>query len=56
MAIYEFECASCGKRFELRLPMSTHDKVTQTPPVCPTCGEAETRQVVSPFSCKTPAA
>jgi putative FmdB family regulatory protein len=54
MAIYEFDCRSCGKRFEVRMPMSTHEDLRQALPACPACGKAETRQVVSAFSCKTP--
>jgi putative FmdB family regulatory protein len=54
MAIYEFDCRSCGKRFEVRMPMSTHEDLRQALPACPACGKAETRQVVSTFSCKTP--
>ena len=55
MAIYEFECQTCGKQFEVRMPMSTHDKMKASPPTCPACGKAVTRQVVSEFACKTPA-
>jgi len=55
MAVYEFECQACGKRFEVRMLMSAHDKIKQSPPVCPKCGNSATRQVVSEFACKTPA-
>ncbi len=55
MAIYEFECDECGKRFELHMPMSEHDRTRQTPPVCPECGKNSTRQLVAEFACKTPA-
>ena len=54
MAIYEFECEACGKRFEMRILMSAHETVKQSPPVCPACGSNATRQVVSEFACKTP--
>jgi putative FmdB family regulatory protein len=54
MAIYEFECETCGKRFEMRILMSAHETVKQSPPVCPACGSSATRQVVSEFACKTP--
>jgi putative FmdB family regulatory protein len=37
MARYDYQCPSCGTRFEIEHPMSTHPKVT-----CPKCGrEAE---------------
>ncbi len=55
MAIYEFECRACGKRFEVSLPMSEHDRLHQQPPACPACGKAEARELVSLFGCKTPA-
>ena len=55
MAIYEFECQACGKHFEMRMPISEHDKIRQSPPTCPECGRSNTRQVVAEFACKTPA-
>ena len=55
MAIYEFECQACGKHFEVRMPISEHDKTRQSPPACPECGKSSTRQVVAEFACKTPA-
>jgi putative FmdB family regulatory protein len=54
MAVYEFECRDCGKRFELTMPMSEHDRVKSEPPGCPECGKRDTHQLVSLFSCKTP--
>jgi len=56
MAIYEFECQACGRRFEVRMPMSAHDNIKRSPPVCPVCGKEATRQIISEFACKTPAA
>ena len=56
MAIYEFECQACGKRFEVQIPISAHDKIKESPPVCPACGKSTTHQLVSEFACKTPAA
>jgi putative FmdB family regulatory protein len=56
MALYEFECKACGKRFELSVPMHDHDRLRDKPPACPQCGKTETHQTVSVFSCKTPAA
>jgi putative FmdB family regulatory protein len=55
MAIYEFECQTCGKRFEVRMLMSTHEQIKQSPPVCPACGKTTTHQVVSEFACNRPA-
>lgn len=54
MAVYEFECRDCAKRFELTMPMSEHDRLKSEPPACPECGKRDTRQLVSLFSCKTP--
>jgi putative FmdB family regulatory protein len=55
MAIYEFECQACGKYFEVRMPMSTHEKIKESPLACPACGKPVTRQIVSEFACKTSA-
>ena len=52
MAVYEYECQACGKRFEVTLPMSQYDRLKSDPPPCPACGKADTRQAVSLFSCK----
>jgi len=54
MAVYEYECAGCGNRFELSMSMKEHDDRRSEPPACPECGKTETRQLVSLFSCKTP--
>jgi putative FmdB family regulatory protein len=56
MAVYEFECAKCGERFEIQRAMSEHDRLKEQAPSCPRCGTTETRQLVSVFSCKTPSA
>ena len=53
MAVYEFECAACGERFEVQRPMSEHDRLKEQAPLCPKCGRTETRQLVSVFNCKT---
>jgi putative FmdB family regulatory protein len=53
MAVYEFECAKCGERFEVQLAMSEHDRLKEHAPTCPTCGTTDTHQLVSVFSCKT---
>jgi putative FmdB family regulatory protein len=52
MAVYEFQCQACGHRFEIKAPMSEHERLKQEPPACPGCGKRETRQAVSLFSCK----
>jgi putative FmdB family regulatory protein len=54
MAVYEFECSECGRRFELTMSMSDHERLKSEPPACPECGKRETHQLVSLFSCKTP--
>jgi putative FmdB family regulatory protein len=54
MAVYEFECANCGERFEVQCAMSEHDRLKVQAPSCPKCGTTDTRQLVSVFSCKTP--
>jgi putative FmdB family regulatory protein len=44
MPIYEFECGSCGRRFE---------ELTSSggaPPACPDCGSSQTRRLLSPVS------
>ena len=53
MAVYEFECAECGARFEVQLPMSEHDRLQEDATACARCGATDTRQLVSVFSCKT---
>jgi putative FmdB family regulatory protein len=53
MAVYEFECAACGERFEVQRPISEHDQLKEQAPTCPKCGKIDTRQLVSVFSCKT---
>jgi putative FmdB family regulatory protein len=54
MAVYEFECRSCGGRFELSMPISEHEHLKERPPTCPSCGKSEVQQLVSNFSCKAP--
>ena len=54
MAVYEFECQTCGARFQVTMPMHEHDQVKEQPPQCPQCGAQQTRQLVSHFECKTP--
>jgi len=54
MAVYEFECKSCGKQFEVTVPMREHDRLKEHPPACPECGKHRTRQLASNFSCRAP--
>ena len=54
MAVYEYECRDCGKRFELSMSMSAHDDLKSEPPACPECQTRNTHQLASLFSCKTP--
>ena len=54
MAIYEFECTGCGKRFEVNRPMHEHDQLLQHPPACPECGKAHSREVAPLIGYKTP--
>jgi putative FmdB family regulatory protein len=54
VAVYEFECKSCGKQFEVTVPIKEHDRLKEHPPTCPECGKHRTRQLASSFSCKAP--
>ena len=52
MAVYEYECQACQQRFEIQQPMHDYERLREDPPACPGCGQKQTRQVVSLFSCK----
>ncbi len=54
MAVYEFECQACGKRFEVTARITEHDHLKERPPACPKCGKRKSRQLVSLFNCKAP--
>jgi putative FmdB family regulatory protein len=54
MAIYEFECAACGERFEVSKAMSQHQELKQHAPPCPKCGETKTRELTPLVGYKTP--
>jgi putative FmdB family regulatory protein len=54
MAVYEFECQACHERFEVSAPMTAHDRLKEQPPACPKCGQRQSRQLTSLFSCKPP--
>ncbi len=43
MAMYEYECRACGKRFERKMTMAEHDQTKDRPVTCPACGKAEAR-------------
>ncbi|MDP2917521.1 MAG: zinc ribbon domain-containing protein [Dehalococcoidia bacterium] len=45
MPIYEYECAKCGERFELRRSLADKDSEIQ----CPGCGEKNPERVFSLF-------
>jgi len=44
--IYEYECPSCGEKFELRRGMNDDDSDVR----CPRCGVGESRRVFSTFA------
>jgi putative FmdB family regulatory protein len=54
MAIYQFECAACGERFDITKPMSQHEELKQHRPSCPKCGNAETRELAPLIGYKAP--
>jgi putative FmdB family regulatory protein len=45
MPIYEYECGSCGEKFELRRSMADNDSDVK----CPKCGVEKPRRVLSMF-------
>jgi len=46
MPIYEYECKSCGEKFELRRGMADTDAEIR----CPKCGAKHPRRVFSAFA------
>jgi len=46
MPIYEYECKSCGQRFELRRSIAASDSEIR----CPKCGVENPRRVFSVFA------
>jgi len=54
MAIYEFECAECGNRFEVTMPIHEHEEVRDHPPSCPECGTRATHERVPLVGYRTP--
>ncbi len=49
MPIYEYECMTCGKKFELRQSITDSDSEIK----CPACGTLNPRRVLSIFSTGT---
>lgn len=43
MPLYEYECSSCGQRFDKMIRFSEFD----VRPICPSCGSNETRRQIS---------
>ncbi|HEY49142.1 MAG TPA: zinc ribbon domain-containing protein [Dehalococcoidia bacterium] len=50
MPIYEYECKSCGEKFELRRGMNDSDDEIR----CPACGARGPRRVFSVFGLASP--
>ena len=46
MPIYEYECQTCGERFELRRSMADSDNEIK----CPKCGAEHPQRVFSAFA------
>jgi putative FmdB family regulatory protein len=44
MPLYDFECNSCGARFEAQTPAGAQ------PPPCEACASGDTRRIFSPFA------
>ncbi len=46
MPMYEYECKTCGEKFEKRLSFSQADQIQE----CPACRSNETKKRVSTFA------
>jgi putative FmdB family regulatory protein len=55
MAMYEYECRACGKRFERMLSMAEHEQARKEAITCPACGKAEAWAVAPLIGYKQPA-
>jgi putative FmdB family regulatory protein len=55
MAMYEFECTACGKRFEVKMQMAEHDRVRDKGVTCPACGKPGARALAPLIGYKAPA-
>ncbi len=51
MALYEFQCAACGERFEVSRSMAEHERLRTAPPQCPKCGQPA-RELMPLINCK----
>ena len=49
MPLYEYECESCGERFEMLVSARNKDDA----PECPVCGSEKTARVPSTFALGT---
>jgi len=49
MAIYEYQCKTCRRRFELMRSMRDN----HAPASCPECGSADTSRLLSVFAART---
>jgi putative FmdB family regulatory protein len=50
MPTYEFQCAKCGKEFEITMTIKERAEKT---PVCPACGSTELEPLMTSFFAKT---
>lgn len=48
MPVYEYQCESCGKKFDLLATLA--EKEAGLAPVCPKCGAKRARQVFGRFT------
>lgn len=48
MPIYEYECADCGRKFEVLVKIGE-----KNPPLCPGCGKNRTYRLFSVFGFKS---
>jgi putative FmdB family regulatory protein len=51
MPVYEYQCESCGKKFDIIATLA--EKEAGLAPVCPKCGGKRVRQVFSRFTLLT---
>lgn len=54
MAIYEYRCDDCGKKFTVTERISEHGDEKRAHP-CPKCKSEKTTQLYTPFYAKTSA-
>jgi len=46
MPLYEYRCASCNKKFSLKMSVAQMEK---TRPKCPKCGSRKTEKLITGF-------